>query len=72
MPASLPGLFSGLIGSLASDHSFLFEELSVRLGSRPKSALGQQEKGKIYKGRVSSPLGSGDHLRLLFSSNSPD
>lgn len=29
MPASLLGLFSGLIDSLASDHSFLFEELSV-------------------------------------------
>lgn len=71
MPASFLGLFSGLIDSLASDHSFLFEQLSVQLGSRPKSALGQQEKGKIYKGRVSSPLGRGDHLHPHLSSNSP-
>lgn len=40
MPASLSGLFPGLIDSLASGHSFFFEELSVPLRSRPKGASG--------------------------------
>lgn len=70
MPASLSGLFPGLIDSLASGHSFLFEELSVPLGSRPRGASGSARERENLQ-RKSSPSGRRAPLCLL-PSNSPD
>lgn len=72
------GPFPGLIDSLPSGHSSLFEELWQRLclcllGSRTKGASRSAgERGKATKGRVSSLLGTRGPFLPLLSHNSPD